>query len=93
MAYGDSQDKDSIAAVAVSLHHSSRQHQIHNPLGEARDRTYVLMDTSWVSYHWATKGTPELSHYYSNVNKFMFDILIQYSNFKSTVTIKYSQNF
>ena len=29
------------------LHHSSRQHQILNPLSEARDGTRVLMDASW----------------------------------------------
>ena len=28
--------------------HSSRQRQILNPLSEARDRTRVLMDASWV---------------------------------------------
>ena len=30
------------------LHHSSQQHQIFNPLSEARDRAYVLMDASWI---------------------------------------------
>ena len=30
------------------LHHSSQQCQILNPLSEARDRTYILMDTSQV---------------------------------------------
>ena len=40
------------------LHHSSRQHWILNPLREARDRTHILMDTIWVHYWWATKGTP-----------------------------------
>ena len=29
------------------LHHSSRQNQILNPLGRARDRTRILIDTSW----------------------------------------------
>ena len=32
------------------LHHSSQQHQILNPLSGARDRTRILMDTSWVFY-------------------------------------------
>ena len=32
------------------LQHSSWQHQILNPLNEARDRALVLMDTSWVHY-------------------------------------------
>jgi len=39
------------------LHHSSQQCQILNPLSEARDWTYILMDTSQVHYHWATMGT------------------------------------
>ena len=30
------------------LYHSSRQCQILNPLGEARDQTCILMDTSWI---------------------------------------------
>ena len=34
-----------------NLHHNSWQHQIFNPLSEARDQTRVLMATSWVCYH------------------------------------------
>ena len=34
-----------------SLHCSSQQCWILNPLSEARDRTLVLMDTSRVCYH------------------------------------------
>ena len=34
-----------------NLYHSSQQHQILNPLSEVRDRTCVLMVTSWVRYH------------------------------------------
>ena len=41
-AYGGSQVMGQTGAVAASLHHSSQQHQIFNPLREARDRT-----TSW----------------------------------------------
>ena len=32
------------------LHRSSQQCQILNPLKEARDRTHVLMDTSWIHF-------------------------------------------
>ena len=41
-----------------NLHHSSQQCQILNPLSEARDRTSVLMDTSWIRYCCTTVGTP-----------------------------------
>ena len=30
------------------LHHNSQQHRIINPLSEARDPTYSLMDTNWI---------------------------------------------
>ena len=40
------------------LHHSSWQCQILNLLRDARDQTWILMDTSWVHYCWATMGTP-----------------------------------
>ena len=63
MAHGGSQARGRIRAVAAGLHHglrtsdpshiwdlhhSSWQHQTLNPLSEARDRTHVLIDTSWV---------------------------------------------
>ena len=38
------------------LHHSSRQCQILNSLSEARGRTCILIDVSWVHYQWATIG-------------------------------------
>ena len=32
-------------------YHSSRQHQILNPLNRARDQNYLLMEASQVHYH------------------------------------------
>ena len=57
-AYGSSQARGWIGAAVAGLRHSSRQHQILNPLNEARDWTHVFMDTSWVHYQWATAGIP-----------------------------------
>ena len=37
-------------SLVCNLHHSSLQHQIFNPLSEARDQTQIFMDTSWVCY-------------------------------------------
>ena len=55
-AYGSSQARGQIGATAVTampdlsrvcdLHHSSWQRKILNPLSEARDRTFIPMDTS-----------------------------------------------
>ena len=39
-----------------NLHRCSWQHWI---LNKARDWTHILMDTSWVCYHWTTTGTPK----------------------------------
>ena len=41
-----------------NLHHSLWQPQILNSLSKARDQICILMDTSWVCFHWATSGTP-----------------------------------
>ena len=45
------------------LYHSSQQCWILNPLSEARDGTNILMDTSWVCYHWAMMETPYISKF------------------------------
>ena len=38
-------------SLVCNLHHSSQQCRNLNTLSEARDRTCILMDTSWVCYH------------------------------------------
>ena len=43
-----------------SLHHSSGQCQILNPLREARDRTHHLVVTSQIHFHCTTTGTPPI---------------------------------
>ena len=54
------------------LHHSSRQHQILNPLSQARDRTDNLMVPSRICFCCATTGTPILNILITCVNKFPF---------------------
>ena len=51
------------AKQVCNLHHISQQCWILNPLSKDRDRTRVLMDTSWVHYPWAMMGTPNLEHF------------------------------
>ena len=73
-AYGSSQAKGRIGAVAASLHHSttmwdpshicdlhhsSQQCRIPDPLSKARDQTGILMDASRVPLHCTTTGTPK----------------------------------
>ena len=57
MAYGGSQARGPIRAVATGLHHSSRQHQIFSILSKARDQT----QSSWMPFGfinpWAMMGT------------------------------------
>ena len=45
------------------LHCNSQQRWTLNPLSNARDRTYFLMDTSWICYHCATMGTAILGSF------------------------------
>ena len=44
-------------SLVCNLHHSLQQCRILNPLSLARDRTHLLMDTSWVYHHWTPTGT------------------------------------
>ena len=57
VAFGGSQARPRIRAEAAGLHHSNArskpslwQHWILNPLSEARDRTYVLIDASQMCF-------------------------------------------
>ena len=45
-------------SLAFDLHHRSWQWWILNPLSVARDRTYILMDTSQICFRCTTVGTP-----------------------------------
>ena len=53
-AYGGSQARGQIRAVAAGLHHRSQQRQILNPLSKARDRTHNSMVPSWIHFWCAT---------------------------------------
>ena len=39
------------------LHHSSRQCQLPSPLSNARNQTHILLDSSWICFRYAMKGT------------------------------------
>ena len=58
IAYGGSQARGQARAVAASLHPSSQQCWILNPLSEARDWNCILMHASQICFLWATTGTP-----------------------------------
>ena len=45
-------------SYVCDLYHSSRQHQILNPLREARDQIHNLTVPSWIRSHCTTTGTP-----------------------------------
>ena len=52
------------------LYHSSQQHQILNPLSEAKDQTYNLMDASQICFYCATMGTPKST--FTETSRIMF---------------------
>ena len=81
VAYGGSQVRGQIGAVAASLQPQQRQiratsstyttvHGNLNPLSEAKDRTHHFMVPSWIHFHCATTGTPQLQFRHSNIGSF-----------------------
>ena len=96
MAYGSSQARGWIRAPAASLRPQTQQHGIRavsatdsiahsnagsfNPQSEATEQTHVLMDTSWVCYHWAKMGTLVLfltSRFNPSVGVFMDNVVMK----------------
>ena len=76
VAYGNSQARDWIGAIAAGLHHSHSHSNgqiwaasvtnttaYGNPRSDARNRTCILVDASWLHYCWATTGTPAPSFF------------------------------
>ena len=57
-AYGSSQARGLIGAIAAGLHHSSQQHGILNLL-RARPGIEHTMVPSQIHFHCATMGTPD----------------------------------
>ena len=49
-----------------NLHHSSRPHQILNPLSEAMDLTISSWDTSWVCYSLSHNGNSRIHSFFLN---------------------------
>ena len=47
------------------LHHNSQQRWIPDPLSEARDWTHILMDTSQICFCCTTKGTPQITDFWT----------------------------
>ena len=62
-AYTTATAKQDLSRICY-LHHSSRQHQILNPLSKAGDQTYNLMVLSQICFRCTTTGTPKKQDFY-----------------------------
>ena len=58
-------------ATTPELSHICKQCWILNPLGEARDRTHILMDTSQVLNPLATMGIPTHNRFFKQLSIFL----------------------
>ena len=65
------------------LIHGLWQHQILNPLSEARDRTCVRMEAGQIHFSWAMMGTPPLVFIFKNLEYVLFFNEIINISFKS----------
>ena len=82
-AYGGSQSRGLIGAIAAGLHHSSRQRRILNSLREARNGTRYLMVPSRIRFRCTTTGTPS----FCSLNQSIFVYHSQWHrSSKSTMT-------
>ena len=96
-AYGSSQARGRMGATAASIYHSHGNARskprlwptpqlkatldLYKPLGKARERTRILMDPSWISYPWATMGTPVISIHDVSGRKSSVTGLVSFLNF------------
>ena len=88
MAYGGSQVRGPMGAIAAGLHqsHSNARSQPHlrptpqltampdpyNLLGKARDQTHNLLVPSQIHFHCSTMGTPLSDFYYIQLGRTFF---------------------
>ena len=63
-------------SCTFDLHHSSWQRWIINPLSEAKDKTYILMDANQIHFHQTTMAIP------TSLGRFIsrYFILFAYNN-------------
>ena len=76
VAYGGSQARGLIRAVAADLHHSSWQRWILNPLIEARDGTRKLMIPSRIRFCCAMMGTALFQVFHLSALQATFPLLV-----------------
>ena len=75
MAYATATATPDLSHIC-GLHHSSWQHRILNPLSEVRNRTCILMDTSWIRFCCAPTRTPRLLSLVSSPSRSRTDTII-----------------